>query len=451
METMPLAPARSAARLCLALTLAWAVPTVRAEIRYRGYVPTFPAPAPAMGVPPEGAPGTWLGGDGSFCCPLDATRSFWTFCDAGIGRPGAKDREGSIGIGNTIAIATCKDGRFAVEHYFKGSPDRPSPFFPDPENPANREAGTRFWPRKSVLHNGHLYLFAHQVADPGSVVYNTKLIRVRNPLDPPSRWDYDILALGVNLIGKGAGGEEILPHPAPIHFGNEAFLDVAGNYLYTYGVIVSQKSPEDYFATFQATALRIPLDRLEAAPGFADLGRFSEFLSKEPGVWKPGLYEPGDYHKVDIPAVLAFSVRYNETLKAWQVVFAYDRAIAQNLWRQLRPDDPKPRSAYIMTGPGPYGPWGEPRLLARFPEMDPEFADHPDRGYDADNFCYALAEQPAFEAWDGDVIFTYSSGSIGQARDKANTRLHTDMKAYRAYAWPAAHPWFGPLPMPTKP
>ncbi len=410
-------------------------------IKYPGYFPNFPAPAPATGVEPNPGPGTWLGGDGPFSCPLDATRSFWSFCDAGVGAAEATNRQGVIGLGNTIAIATCKDGKFTAQHYFRGSPARPRPFFPDPENFDGRQDGLRFWLRKAFPYNNRLYIFAHQVCDPGDIVYNTKIIRVLNPFDPPTRWDYQILALGVMPVPKPNQPD---PPGAPIQFGNEAFVSLIEKYVYTYGVTLNHKTPEDYFGTFQVTALRISLDELDAAPPGADLSRFSQYMTARYGEWKPGLFDPDDYYKVGIPAVIGYTTRYNETLRLWQTVFCHDRAVAQNIWGQLQPGDPKANSAYVMTSSSPYGPWSQPVAVAKFPEMDPARANHPDRPFNPDNMVYAVGEQPAFEAWDGVIVVSYALGSLGQNRDSKNPRPLNDIKVYNTYAWPAAHPSFVP-------
>ena len=432
---------------CLALALTPAV--LADDIRYPGYFPSFPAPAPATGIAPNGSPGTWLGGDGPFCCPLDATRSFWSFCDPGIGLPGARDRIGSHGIGNTIAIATCKDGRFTPQHFYKGSADSPVSYFPDPDNPGNKIEGTRFWLRKAFLHKGVLYIFAHQVCEPGSAVYNSKIIRVSNPLDSPTRWKYDLLGVGVNAVPRIG---EPRPPAAPIHFGNEAFVDVENNYVYTYGEVVrEQQRPDIYFSTFKTTAFRFPLDKLETSPPYTDMGRFGETMTAKFNEWKPGLYDPADFYDVGIPAVIGYTVRFNATLKAFQVVFSDDRAIFENIVKKLKPDDPAPWSVFLMTGPSPYGPWTRPVPIARYPEMDPARAGQPGRPFNPDDYAYAIGEQPAFEAHDADVVFTYAVSSLAHALDKKNTRLQRDLKAYNTYGWRARHPSFAQPEPPRAP
>ena len=164
------------------------------------------------------------------------------------------------------------------------------------------------------------------------------------------------------------------------------------------------------------------------------------------GEWKPGLFDPADTHDVGIPAVIGYTVRRNATLGAWQVVFSDDRAIAENIWNQRKPEDPGPWSTFLMTGPSPYGPWTKPVPIARYPEMDPDRAGHPDRPYDPDNYCYAVGEQPAFEPTDAVVVFTYAVGSLGNVLDRKNRRLEADLKVYNTYGWLAPHPDFGPIP-----
>ena len=168
--------------------------------------------------------GTWMGGDASFLCPLDEARSFWSFADAGIAPVGTRSRldpaRKVIGLGHTIAIATCKNGKFSVMHYYRGTPEHPLPIFIDPNNPHNDGKGSRFWLRKPSCTAATLHLRPpddgpgdglQHLPDPG-----------RQPAGVAPAWTYDYLALGVLPAPKL--GEEP-PKPPPFTFGNEAFVD----------------------------------------------------------------------------------------------------------------------------------------------------------------------------------------------------------------------------------
>ena len=365
--------------------------------RYRGYLPSFPLPAPAMGWERRGSEGVWMGGDASFSCPLDATRSFWTFCDAGIAPPGTTSRRQAghpiVGVGNSIAIGVCREGKFLAVHFFGGSPEQPRPFFFDPNNQNNDPKGSRLWLRKSLMYKGKLYIFAHQIMDPGPV-YNTFIIRVANPLDSPTAWTYDYLSLGV--LPPPKAGLDPPSIPAPFTFGVEAYVDEREGYLYTYGSIVDQvsKNAYDYFHKFQNSALRISLAKLESAPPWADLALDAQFMTSRFGEWKPGLFDAQDYHRVGIPSIFGYSVRYSQTLKAWQVVFLHDGAVADYHGSVLKVDDPRVNSVFIMTGPTAFGPWSRAVPVARIPEMDPAEVRRPDRPQGPDSYAYCAANSP---------------------------------------------------------
>ncbi len=438
-----------AAMTAATLMLSAAVPSAFGQFEYPGYVPSFPTPGPALGVGPEGGPANWLGGDASFSCPLDAERSYWSFADVYIAAPGIVDRHQSanhllgLSTGNTIAIATCRDGKFEVQHYYRGSAEHPYPFFLDLNNPTNDPTGTRLWLRKALMIAGHLYIFAKQVNNTGGV-FNTQIIRVLNPLDAPPHWHYDYLNLGIfpapkpRQVGTTA--------PAPINFGNEAYLDPEGNYLFVYGMQVDNSSPKNFIANFRITALRIPLGVLKDAKAGSDLGPACQSLSNTPGKWRDGLHHPSDFHDVNIPAFNGFSTRYNAALKAWQVVFCDDRALF-DYYNGLRTfGDPLVNSASIMTGPTAWGPWSTPKALARYPEMDPRRPPIAGRPRGMDCYAYFTAEQPAFETGDREVVFSYTIGSYTQRRYHDDRFVLGDSELYNVYTWATAHPSFGPPP-----
>ena len=437
-------------------TIGWFQRDARAfdEIRYPGYFPSFPAPGLASGVGQGGTPGVWLGGDAGFCCPLDESRSFWSFADVAIGVTGARSRLESsnhlrhLAVGNSIAIATCRNGRFGVQHFFRGPADHPLPFFPDPHNPTGDPKGSRLWLRKAILHKGRLYIFAHQIVDPGGV-FNTYLIRVGNPMESPGAWRYDYLLLG--LFPAPGPGVDPRTGAAPVHFGTEAFLDVPNNYLYTYGCFASHKSTKEFFNSFVLFPLRIPLGLVEAAPPYGDLGRSSQFMTSKFDVWRDGLHDPTDFHRVEIPALNSFSVRYNATLKAWQAVFHHDLPLEEYKAGNRRFEDPLVNSVWAMTSNSPFGPWSKPRAVSKVPEMDSRFDKIPDRPHGRDCFAYFVNEQPAFEPWDGDIVFCYTIGSYAQAHDHNNGPVFNDLKLYNVYGWPAANPFFGPTESSPKP
>ncbi len=437
-------PGRAWTPLFAALLLVAGRSPSEAQIRYPGYIPSFPAPAPAIGVGPGGGPGVWLGGDGGFLCALDSEDSFWTFCDFAVGPIGSKTRldatshKKRLDLGNSVAIATCRDGIFSVQHYFRGTALAPEPFFADPNNPAHDPVGSRLWPRKALLHNGRLYIFAHQVRGGGGV-YNTFIIRVNNPHRPPGDWLYDYLRVG-NFAPPVVG---VASTPSPVYFGSEALLDEPHNRLYAFGIKADYNPADGGFSnTFEVTALRIPLDAIEDAPAGTDLAPVSESMTSRFGTWKPGLIDPNDYYKVGIPAFNSFSVRGNASLGVWQAVFSRDQAKGKYLAGRLPASDPTVSGVYAMAGKSAFGPWGQPVRIAEIPEMDPGRVRLTDRGYDPDSYAYFVGEKEAFEFWDGQIVFTYSVGSYQFGHGRNFTHIDSDMKQYTIYPWAAPNPFF---------
>ncbi len=428
-------------------------PDVSAQIRYRGYLPRFPNPAPASGVGPGGGPANWLGGDASFSCPLDAERSYWSFADIGIAAQGVRERREAanstqgISIGNSIAIATCRDGKFVAQHYYRGSAQHPLPFFLDLNNQANDPTGTRLWLRKAIMIDRQLYIFAMQTNDTGGI-FNTQIIRVLNPLESPQQWRYEYLNLGIFPAPRPGQAEKITP--APVNFGNEAFLDPEGKYLFVYGMHCDHRSARDFFTKFKITALRIPLDDLRNAPAGSDLGPICQSMTRQPGVWKNTLHDPNDFHDVGIPAYNGFSTRYNATLKAWQAVFCHDGILAEYFTGSRKFDDPLVNSVFVMTSASPWGPWTRPVPVSRYPEMDAAHDALTDRPHGPDCLGYFASEQPAFETWDGTIVFSYTIGSYAELRHHDGNPKLDNLKLYNVYTWSAPHPLFGPLP-PDRP
>jgi hypothetical protein len=290
---------------------------------------------------------------------------------------------------------------------------------------------------------GRLYIFAHQIIDPGGV-FNTLLIRVANPLDSPERWSFDYLNMGIfKRPTPGISPREA----APVHFGTEVILDEPGNFLYTYGCYANNASAKDFFNSFTLFPVRIPLDKVETMPANGDLGRVAQFMAKD-GTWRDGLHDPNDFHPVGIPSFNSFSVRYNKTLKAYQALFAHDKELAQYLAANRAYDDPKVNSVWMKVGPTPYGPWSEPRVVAKYPEMDARYDGIVDRPHGKECYGYFMNERPEFETGDSNVVFCYTIGSYTEGHGKNSDIKNGNLKLYNVYSWSAPNPFFVPAEVP---
>ncbi len=177
-----------------------------------------------------------------------------------------------------------------------------------------------------------------------------------------------------------------------------------------------------------------------AAPGVSDRRESANHLQ---GISTGNSIAIATCRDVGIPAYNGYSTRYNATLKAWQVVLCNERALVEYYGGLRKFDDPLVNSAYIMTGPSAWGPWSAPRVLARYPEMNPKQPAIAGRPRGTDCVAFFTAEQPAFEAGDGQVVFSYTIGSYAQRRYRDAGPMLANTELYDVYSWSAANPFLG--------
>jgi hypothetical protein len=339
----------------------------------------FPAPSPAIST--TGTPGGWYGGDSGYMIPLDANTMFWTFADVYIGAQpvaGARNRSGActgISVGNSIALVKRDPETKAVTttHYFRGSPvpdasgvfsQGPYPFFAAPNvspKDRNKNNGDRLWPHKSFLLGGSLYIFTYLLNTENDhyTIKQTVIVKVVNPFDSPSKWEFGYLYIGKNT------GQQVAAY-----YGAEAFYvespDPNQNYLYVYGIYCSDYN--QFFQKFQVLGLRVPLDKLKAATDGTDLEPVTQVMARKYGTWKPLPVDPEDFYEIGNSRNLGYqsiSTRFNRTLNSWQVTFSYDKDVEDGKFGSV---DPKSRTVWVAKGAGPFGPWEKPMLAFTFPE-----------------------------------------------------------------------------------
>ncbi len=403
----------------------------------------FPVPSPALST--EGTPGGWYGGDSGYLIALDQNTMFWTFADVYIGakpEPGARNRSGActgISVGNSIALVKRDPttNRATTTHYFRGSPTPdpsgvfskgPYPFFAAPKlapSDRNKANGDRLWPHKAFLQKRSLYIFTYLLNTDNDhyTIKQTVIVKVVNPFDPPSKWEFGYVYLGTN------DGRQV-----PAYFGADAFYvespDPKQNYLYTYGVYCADFSR--FFTRFQVVGLRIPLDRLEAAIDGTDLAPVAEIMARNYGTWKPWPIDPNDFYEIGNSKNFGYqslSTRFNKTLNSWQSTFAYDKDIEDVKFGR---DDVKGRTVWIARGAGPFGPWEQPLPVYTFPEAarvtptpgrrplatgqlppDPAtLGNRPAGGiFHGKLYAYFAREAPELESSDDVLAITYATDS----------------------------------------
>jgi len=116
-------------------------------------------------------------------------------------------------------------------------------------------------------------------------------------------------------------------------------------------------------------------------------------------------------------------VVYRPELERWLALYAYPT---------VNGDFPASRASdrvWVRTARALEGPWSEPHVLYRIPELDPEHAG----GFDPNTACYAAKEHAQF-ARPGGLTFTYVcnlfAGATGDAVEVLG-RLADDLGLYR--------------------
>lgn len=331
-----------------------------------------PHPGPGACRPSFPYQGGWLGADAAYSVPLSATESVWLFGDTFVGAPGQSARVGSKFIHNSIAVSRCEAGRWRIRYFWGRRPDG------SPQAFLKREAEDAWWWLfDGFLHEGRLYIGLLEVEDspprgPLALPFRfsgMQLARVDNPTADPAKWRIELLSLSRSPVA--------LPGSAMV---------VEGDYVHLYTFL------DRGDGRFPRALARLPLAALTSRA--TDPASALEYLARD-GRWKPGL-DPEDARILMADNATEMSVSYRPELDQWLALYNYpDRGEGHGA---EVPSD----GVYVRTAKALEGPWTEPRLLFRIPELDPDFVG----GYDADTACYAAKEQPQFSR-PGRVTFTY--------------------------------------------
>jgi hypothetical protein len=360
----------------------------------------------------------WLGGDGGYSIPLSPTRTLWLLGDTFIGADGQADRAGAAFIHNSIAISECReDGRFDVRYVWgRGRDGAPRAFL-------ERDGEGWWWLFGGFLHEGHLYVGLLEVekSEPRGPLNmpfrfsGTALARIDDPHADPETWRPEVLRLSrsANALPVGA----MLIHGEWLHL--FAFVD-AGE------------------GRFPRVLLRLPLARL--TDGTRDVEPFLETLDAS-GAWLPGFAPERALVLMDDNAT-EMSVRHHPELGKWIALYNYPNVGAGF------PRTPTSDAVYARSADRLEGPWSEPELIFRVPELAEGHAPPPDPNMG----CYAAKEHPGFSL-PGSITFTYVCNLFtGRGEDPYVIlgRLARRMDLYRPVAVTVSLP-FPAAPPPSDP
>lgn len=288
----------------------------------------------------------FIGGDGAYSVDLGNERVLWLFGDSFIATTPERRRSASWMVRNSVAIQTGYDpSRAFMSFYYRWHERHPASFFP--------EVGAEwFWPGPGIRLGDRLLLLGGRLYQQGEGMWgfanaSSAAFVVDNPDDEPSDWELNEVALP--------------PEGAEVQMGGA--LVALGSHLYAFG---NQGDAHDiYLARFElARASQGDLSRAEWWTG-EDFGAAGE---REP------LIELGSPE---------YSVHFAEPLGQFLMVQTSGFGATK---------------LSVRSAPEPWGPWTEPRDIARPPES-----------FAKDAFVYAGKAHPELSG--ADLVATYVPSS----------------------------------------
>ncbi|HVM47702.1 MAG TPA: DUF4185 domain-containing protein [Candidatus Acidoferrum sp.] len=318
----------------------------------------------------------WLGSDVGESIVLSQAKALWLFGDTFIGRltngvraPGARM------INSTIALQDrAKAPPGCMSFYWKEKDGQPASFFP-------HQAGTPgefYWVSKGLMLRGELFLFAWCISgdtrnfttwhEAGSVV-----IRVPNPLDPPSEWVQKASTLN-------------LPEGDTFH----AALVLQEPYLYMYGVVRPRQT-----AIARARVADLVEGKLAAAYEYWVSGPEGPHWGKSPEHCVPQF----------LPVNTECTVHYEP---AWSLYtcFTYD-AFSPEI--------------YLTTATKLTGPWSKPAPIYWVPEH---------HQFSFPIISYAVRQHPELSTRPGEVVLSYAT-NVPESMAQLFTEEGKDLYVHR--------------------
>jgi hypothetical protein len=302
----------------------------------------------------------WIGADGNYSIPLAPDKTLWLFSDTFVGKVQEGKRRDACMINNSVAL---QHGTNAPEFFYGTTPEGKPASFIKPQHGSKRDY---FWLNHGATNAQGLYFFLLRVVTVrtdtpfGFKLVDGWLAHVANPDAPPPQWRITQTKVPFTKISKSGAlifGGAVLPE---------------GEYLYVFG---GDSRPEARKAGVPngLVVARVPADKL---------GDFQEWHFLANGAWQK------DYKKVTpvFPNVGSeFSVSWLPARKTYTAV--YSEGIGGRIVVRLAP---------ALTGP-----WSQPVLVYRCPEMD----------WPAKAFCYAAKAHPQLASAPDELLITYAANA----------------------------------------
>ena len=301
----------------------------------------------------------WVGADGAYSVPISETKALWLFSDTFVGSIRDGKRSGVVMVNNTIGI---QDGRgsdaklaFAIRRTGKKAEAILAP----------TDGKGWFWLQAGVHIEGTLFLFLPRIEKTnagGAFGFNHVdqwLGTIANPDAEPTEWK----AKYVKLPFADLASER------KVSFGAAVLRD--GEHLYVYGY---EERPAKPFPGRKMLVARVPIAKI------ADFDAWRFFSH---GEWKPDVKDAS-------PAfgelATEYSVSFVPGLKRFVAVYTENGLGDRVLGR---------------FADSPVGPWSEPLLLYRCPEMKAN----------KKLFSYAAKAHPHLAA-EREIVLTYCVNSF---------------------------------------
>ncbi|MDB5311080.1 MAG: hypothetical protein JWO38_5282 [Gemmataceae bacterium] len=270
----------------------------------------------------------WVGADGAYSAPVSDRRTLWLFSDTWVGSVRDGKRVGVAMVNNTVGI---QDGRgpdakvsFVVKQTTAG---KPTAILTPPDGRG------WFWINAGVHVNGPLVLFLprlEKTTDPGAFGFRQVdqwLGVVENPAADPTVWKVTYSKLPFAEFTPGR----------TLSFGAAVLRE--GNHVYVYGY---EEKPGKPFPVRRMVLARAPADKL------ADFGAWRFYSG---GEWKA---DAKTIAPLADGLATEYSVSYLPGLKQYVAVYT-ENGLGDRIVGRF--------------AASPVGPWSEPVLFYRCPEM----------------------------------------------------------------------------------
>ncbi len=303
----------------------------------------------------------WVGGDGAFSVALSDERTLWLFSDTWVGTVRDGKRKDVKMVNNTVGIQDGNGADAKLTFAVAADGGKPRAIFTPPDGKG------WFWQFAGHHADGKLHVFLprqEKTKDPGAFGFrgiDVWLATVENPIDDPTKWRPKYAKMPfADLTGERKRS-----------FGSAVLTDGDRTYIYGY-----EEKPGKPFPSRRLVVARSPTKSL------ADFDSW-RFLAAN-GEWKADA-------KDAVPQCESlgteFSVSYLPRLKRYALVCTENGLSDRIVGR------------FAVS---PAGPWGEPVLLYKCPEMKQK------KGV----FTYAAKAHPHLAGNGNELVISYVVNSF---------------------------------------